>query len=97
MSWEIGKMGKLLMAPIFSIADLKRYFVSLASGNSSKPSTHESANVVSHKEQEKEVEGGTRNSTATKTDQMQDPVEALVEENTVILEAGGITDFTEYI
>jgi hypothetical protein len=33
MSWEIGKMGKLLMAPIFSIADLKRYFVSLASGN----------------------------------------------------------------
>jgi hypothetical protein len=52
---------------------------------------------VSHEEQEKEVEGGTRNSTATETDQMQDPVEALVEENTVVLEAGGITNFTKYI
>jgi hypothetical protein len=51
---------------------------------------------VSHEEQEKEV-GGTRNSTATDTEQMQDSVEATVEENVVVLEAGGITDFTEYI
>jgi hypothetical protein len=70
--------------------------VSLGSGNSSKPSTHESANVVSHEEQEKEV-GGTRNSTATDMEQMQDSVEATVEENVVVLEAEGITDFTEYI
>jgi hypothetical protein len=63
-------MGNLLMALIFSIADLKRYFVSLGSGNISKPSTNESANVVSHEEQEKAVEGGTRNSTATDTEQM---------------------------
>jgi hypothetical protein len=62
--------------------------------NSSKPSNHETENDVAHQEQEQEVEGGTGNSMATNKEQVKYFVEAVMEENGVILQAGGITDFS---
>ena len=64
-------------------------------GNISRPSINKSANVV--QEQEQEMEGGIRNSMATDMEQVVDSTKAEVEENYVVLEAGGITNFIEYI
>jgi hypothetical protein len=59
-------------------------FVPLASGNvSNSPSTHETdgnANATEHLEQDQEVEG-TGNSMAADKEQVEDVVEAIVEEN----------------
>ena len=73
---------------------MKRYFVSVASDSSSKPSTRESVNIVADEEQEQEQEHEGRDeiSTATDTEQVEHSVEAVVEENVDLLGSGGITD-----
>ena len=78
---------------------MKRYFVSVASDSSSKPSTRESVNIVADEgqEQEQEHEGRDEISTATDTEQVEHSIEAVVEENVDLLGSGGITDFIDYI
>jgi hypothetical protein len=60
-------MGKLLMYFMFSIANLKRYFMSIASSSQSKPSTHEETVNAMPNQEEEQVEEGTRNSSKPST------------------------------
>ena len=62
---------------LFSIADLKAYFVSIASDSTSKPITRKSVNIVAHEEQEQELEGRAEISTSTDTEQVEHSVEEI--------------------
>ena len=63
--------------------------MSIASDSSSKPSTRESVNIVTHEEQEQEVEGSDEIATATDIEQVEHSVEtsveAVVEELKIVL------------
>ncbi|KAM0884851.1 hypothetical protein ACQ4PT_030718 [Festuca glaucescens] len=87
--------------------DLKRYFVPIASSSQSKPNTHEETPNVMPNQAEEQVEEGTENSSNPSThesdiahqeqEQEQELEGGQGTSEHVVLEAGGITDFVEYI
>ena len=106
LNCELGNMGKLLMYFMFSTAVLKRYCVPLGSGSQSTPTHDETENVMANQDKE-QVEGETGNSSKPSTHESANDVahneqEQEVEGGTgssadLVLEAGGICDFIEYI